>query len=92
MKHEATLLAEAQQYEICVFMLEDINEVLEMMRIEEEPPIDDGIQPIKTFAKSKSVADFKGFEALYNTTLDINDQLLCSHVQTEVGEMYDELQ
>ena len=65
MKHEATLLTEAQQCEIfaklsklnapskrvafndanneeCyVVMLEDVDEVLETMGIEEEPPIDD---------------------------------------------------
>ena len=34
------------------------------------------IQPIKTFADSKSAIDFKGFEALHNTVLDIDDQLL----------------
>ena len=35
--------------------------------------------------------NFKGFKALHNTVLDINDQLLCSNVQMEVGQMYDEL-
>jgi hypothetical protein len=50
------------------------------------------IQPIETFAESKSATDFKGFEALHNTVLNINDQLLRSDVQTEVGHMYDELQ
>ena len=35
--------------------------------------------------------DFKGFEALHSTVLDINDELLCSNVRTEVGHMYDEL-
>ena len=41
--------------------------------------------------KSESATDFKGFEALHNTVLDIDDQLLCANVQTEVGHMYDEL-
>ena len=58
---------------------------LETMRIEEEPPIDDKIQPIKTFAEPESVTDFKGFEALHNTVLDIDNQSLCSNVQTEVN-------
>ena len=58
---------------------------------EEEPPIDDKIQPIETFAESESATDFKGFEALHNTIPDINDQLLCSDVQTEARQMYDEL-
>ena len=49
------------------------------------------IQPIETSAESKSATDFKSFEALHNIVLNIDDQLLCSDVQTEVGEMYDEL-
>ena len=73
-------------------MLEDVDEVLEMMRVEEEPPIDDGIQLIETFAESKSATDFKGFEARHNSVLDIDDQLLCSDGQTKATHMYDELQ
>ena len=34
---------DANNKECCVVMLEDIDEVLEMMQIEEEPPIDDKI-------------------------------------------------
>ena len=49
------------------------------------------IQPIETFVESESATDFKGFEALHNIVLDIDDQLLCSDVQTEAGQMYDEL-
>ena len=49
------------------------------------------IQPIETFAESESATYFKGFEALHNIVLDIDDQLLCSDVQTEAGHMYDEL-
>ena len=52
-------LAGAQCCEICVVMLEDVDEVLETMRIKEEPPIDDGInQPIETFVESESATDF----------------------------------
>ena len=50
------------------------------------------IQPIETFAESESAIDFKGFEALHNSVLNIDDQLFCPNVQTEVGQMYDELQ
>ena len=85
-------MVDAQLCETCVVMLEDVDEVLEMMRIEEEPPIDDGIQPIETFAQFESATNFKGFEALHNIVLDINDQLRCSDVQKEVAHMYDELQ
>ena len=31
------------------------------------------------------------FETLHNTVLDINDQLLCSDLETEIEHMYDEL-
>ena len=58
---------------------------------EEEPPIDDEVQLIETFVESKSATDFKGFEALHNIVLDIDNQLLCSDVQTKAGQMYDEL-
>jgi hypothetical protein len=49
------------------------------------------IQPIETFVESESANDFKGFEALHHTILDIDDQLNCSDVQTEARQMYDEL-
>ena len=74
-----------------VVMLEDVDEVMETMQIEEEPPIGDEIQPIETFVECESITDFKKFEALHNTILNINNRLLCSDVQTEVGQMHDEL-
>ena len=49
------------------------------------------IQPIKTFVESGNAIDFKGFEALHNFVLNIDNQLFCSNVQTEVEHMYDEL-
>ena len=49
------------------------------------------IQPIKTFVEFESATVFKGFETLHNNVLDIDDQLLCSDVQTEARHMYDEL-
>ena len=74
-------------------MLEDVDEVMEMMWIEEEePPIDDKIQPIEIFAWSQLVTHFKGCEALHNIVLDIADWLLRSDVRTKVGQMWDELQ
>ena len=59
--------------------------------IEEEPHVDDEIQLIRTFAKSESATDFKGFEALHISVLDIDNQLLCSNVQTYDEQMHDEL-
>ena len=41
--------------------------------------------------KFESATNFKGFEALHNTVLDIHDQLFRSDVQMEVEHMYDEL-
>ena len=49
-------------------------------------------EPIEAFAKLKSATYFKDFEALHNIVLDIDNQLHCSDVQTEAGQMYDELQ
>ena len=57
---------------------------METMRIEEVPPIE-------TIVETKNAIDFKGFEALHITILDINDRLLCSNVQTEARHMYDKL-
>ena len=73
-------------------MLKDVDEVLETMLTEEEPPLNDEIQPIETFVEFESATDLKGFETLHNIILVINDQFLCSDVQTKAGQMYDELQ
>ena len=59
--------------------------------LEEEPPIDDKIQLIETFVESKSATNFEGFEALHNIVLDTDNQLLCSNVQTEARQTYDEM-
>jgi hypothetical protein len=34
---------------------------------------------------------FKGFESLYKQVVDIEDQLICSEVQEEVEETFDDL-
>jgi hypothetical protein len=39
-------------------------------------------QPIEAFVESKSVTNFKGFEALNSNVLNIDNQLLCCIVQT----------
>ena len=72
-------------------MLEDIDEVLETMWIGDKPPNDIEIQPIEVFAEFGSATHFKGFEALHNIVLNIDDQLLCSNVRMEVWQLYDEL-
>jgi hypothetical protein len=60
-----------------------IRKVMETTRSKEEPLIDDGIQPIETFVEFESPTNFKGFEALHNIVLNIDDQLLCSNFQME---------
>ena len=72
-------------------MLEDIDEIMETTQSEEEPPIDDEIHLTLTFVESESATDLKGFETLHNIALDIDDRLLCSNVQSEAGQMYDDL-
>ena len=59
--------------EYCVVVLEDVDEVLETMRIEEEPPIDDELEAIETVVASDNATDFKGLGALHNIVLDIDD-------------------
>ena len=49
------------------------------------------IQLIKTSVGFKSATDFKGFEALHNIVLDIDNQLLCFDVHMGARQMYDEL-
>ena len=85
---------DANQRKYCVVMLKDIHEVLETMQIEEEEeeePIDVEVQLIETFVEFESATNFKGFKALHNIVLDIDDPLLCSDVQTEARHMYGEL-
>ena len=62
-KSKRAVFDDANNEEYCVVMLEDIDEVLEMMEIEEEPPMDDEIHPM-----TKSATDFKGFETLLSST------------------------
>jgi hypothetical protein len=46
---------------------------------------------LRHFVEFESATDFKGFEALHNIVLDIDNQLLCCDVQTEaIKHMYDE--
>ena len=51
-------------------MVEDVDKIMETMRMEgEEPPIDDEIQAMETFVTSENPTDFKGFGAIHNTIL-----------------------
>ena len=55
-----------------------------------ENDVNDEIELPEKFVESKSVTNFKDFEALHIIVLDMDDQLLCSDVQMEVGKMFDE--
>jgi hypothetical protein len=65
-------------------ILEDVEELLETMKIVEENLDDDNDDDILTSQASDlslgNIVVFKGFESLYKQVVDIEDQLLCSKV------------
>jgi hypothetical protein len=75
--------------------LEDVEELLETMKIAEENLDDDNDDDILTSQMSDlglgNTVVFKGFESLYKQVVDIEDQLLCSEVQEEVEETFNDL-
>jgi hypothetical protein len=81
--------------EFAVVVLEDVEELLETMKITEENLDDDNDDDILTFQASNSglgnTVVLKGFESLYKQVVDIEDQLLCSEVREEVEETFDDL-
>ena len=48
-------------------------------------------QRCEIIVESESATNFKGIEALQRIVRDIDDQLLCSDVQTEAEPIYSEL-
>jgi division protein CdvB (Snf7/Vps24/ESCRT-III family) len=73
-------------------MLEDVKELLESMKINEAGLDEDSdINQLEQIVKSQDRVEFHGFESLYKQILDIKDQLLCSNVQTEAEEAFDDL-
>ncbi len=81
--------------EFATAVLEDVEELMEMMKIVEENLDDDNDDDILTSQVSGSglgnTIVFKGFESLYKQVVDIKDQLLCSEVREEVEETFDDL-
>jgi len=78
--------------EYAAVMLEDVEELLESMKIN-EAGLDEDIdvnQP-EQIVESQDRVESHGFESLYKQILDIEDQLLCSNVQTEAEEVFDDL-
>ncbi len=80
--------------EFVVAVLEDVEELLETMKIVEENLDDDNDDDILTSQASDSglgnIIVFKGFESLYKQVVDIKHQLLCSEVREEAEETFDD--
>jgi len=76
-------------------VLEDVEEILETMKIVEENLDDDNDDDILTSQASDSslgnTVVFKGFDSLYKQVVNIEDQLLCSEVRKEAEETFDDL-
>ncbi len=81
--------------EFAAIVLEDVEELLETMKIAEKNLDDDNDDDILTFQASNSglgnTVVFKGFKSLYKQVVDIEDQLLCSEVWEEVEETFNDL-
>jgi len=76
-------------------VLEDVEELLETMKIAEKNLDDDNYDDILTSQALDSglgnTIVFKGFESLYKQVVDIEDQLLYSEVRKETEETFDDL-
>ncbi len=81
--------------EFATAVLEDVEELLETMKITKENLDDDNDDDILTSQASGSglgnTVVFKGFESLYKQVVDIEDQLFCSEVREEAEETFDDL-
>jgi hypothetical protein len=78
--------------EYAVAMLEDVEELLESMKINEAGLDEDNdVNQPEHIVESQDRVEFHGFESLYKQILDIEDQLLCFNVQTEAEEAFDDL-
>jgi hypothetical protein len=81
--------------EFVATVLEDVEELLETMKIAKENLDDDNDDDILTSQVSDSdlgnTVVFKGFESFYKQVVDIEDQLLYSEVREEVEETFDDL-
>ncbi len=76
-------------------VLEDVEELLQTMKIAEENMDDDNDDDILTSQALDSglgnTVVFKGFESLYKQVVDMKDRLLCSKVRKEAEETFDDL-
>ncbi len=75
-----------------VAVLEDVEELLESMKINETGLDEDSdVNQPKEIVESQDGVEFHGFESLYKQILDIEDQLLCSNIQIEAEKAFDDL-
>ncbi len=81
--------------EFATAVLEDVEKLLETMKIAKANLDDDNGDDILTFQASGlglgNTIVFKGFESLYKQVVDIEDQLLCSEVREEAEETFNDL-
>jgi len=78
--------------EYAVIVLEDVEELLELMKIKEAWLDEDSdVNQPEQIVESQDKVEFHGFESLYKQILDIEDQLFCFNVQTEVEEAFNDL-
>ncbi len=78
--------------EYAIVVLEDVEELLESMKINEAGLDEDSdVNQPEQIVESQDKVEFHGFESLYKQILDIEDELFCSNVQTEVEEAFDDL-
>jgi hypothetical protein len=81
--------------EFVALVLEDVEELLETMKIAKENLDDDNDDDILTSQVSDldlgNTVVFKGFESFYKQVVDIEDQLLYSEVREEAEETFDDL-
>ena len=78
--------------EFAAAILEDVEEMLETMRVVEEAKPDVGSDSEERNSSMANPVVFHGFDLLYKSVLDIEDQLLCKEVKTVAGESFDDLQ
>ncbi len=73
-------------------VLEDVEKLLEMMKIVETVMDDDGdVHTQELNVSLENGVIFQGFDSFYKQVLDIEDQLLCPKVQAEAKETFDDL-
>jgi hypothetical protein len=78
--------------EYAAAVLEDVEKLLELMKINETGLDEDNdVNQPEQIIESQDRVEFHGFESLYKHILDIEDQLLYSNIQIETEEAFDDL-